>query len=73
MKKKLFWNTFLRYAQTSYLKTSLSVLAGLSIMSFGDVKLIVDAVNSIILVTVLAALPIFFAYLLQRNKKKLIE
>ena len=64
VKKKLFWNTFLRYALTSYLKTSLSVVAALSIVNFSDKKRIVDAALSITLITILVSLPFFFAYLL---------
>ena len=64
VKTKLFWNMFLRYILTSYLKTSLSVLAALSLISFRDTKHVIDAVTSILLITVLMAIPIFFAYIL---------
>ena len=73
VKKKLFWNTFLRYALTSSLKTSISVTAALSMISFSDTKRIADAVVSITLITILVALPFFFAYLLQRNKTELTK
>ena len=68
LKKKLFWNSFLRYVLQSYLKTSLATLGAVALISFKSNGVSANDIVTILLVIVLGSMPIIFSCVVERNK-----
>ena len=68
VKKKVFYNSMLRFVLQSYLKTSIGAVFALKLMKL---KTTTDAINSalaVIIIIILCSIPIFFYRILDKNR-----
>ena len=68
VKKKVFYNSMLRFVLQSYLKTALGGVFALVLIKFKTGTDILNAVLAIVMMIILASFPIFFAILLHRKR-----
>ena len=73
VKRKVFWNFFLRYTLQSFLKISIAALFAVSMINFTEssASSSINATINIIMVVLIAFLPLFYAILLNRNRNEL--
>ena len=67
VKRKVFWNTMIRYSLQSYLKTLMAAGASLSILSFASAKLSVSAILNLMITAFLTVLPVLYFIVLKKN------
>lgn len=71
IRAKIFWNSILRYILQSYLKSTIACLFAISLISFVNKNAIINAILSIVILSILVVLPIVFAAILQRHRVNL--
>ena len=70
-KKKLMWNSVLRFVLQSYLKNTIACLFAISLMKFENGGSSTNAVLSIVILVVLAIIPILAMVLLYKKRNEL--
>jgi len=68
LKNKLFWNTFIRFSQQSYLKLLMAAAASLSLLSFASPKSAVSSIVNLVVTACLVSLPLIYKRLISSNR-----
>jgi hypothetical protein len=71
LKKKLFWNSLLRFGIQSYLKMTHLALVSSHTLSFSDKPKVINSVSAIAMLTFAAGFPIFTHWFLKTRRAKL--
>ena len=71
LKKKFFWNSMIRTIITGYLNLSITSLATVSALDFGNSGETINSIISLLIFISLCQYPLSFGYLLQRKRKVL--
>lgn len=71
LKKKILWNTVIRSILLAYLKTIISCLKAVVLLSFATGLQTLNAIIALVLSVVLVAMPAFFMWLLCKNQGRL--
>ena len=71
VKRKLFWNAFIRTSLHSYIKTAFIYLGAMALLKWSTFFSVVKSLLSITVVLILVTMPVFYASVLYRNQEVL--